>query len=137
MNIVEMTADLVHAMIRQRSLSADSLSDSLHRVHGTLLSLALQERMPDGTPPTAPVDWRQSITRDTVMCIECGKVLKQLGTMHLRRHGLNTRTYRARYGIPRDASLSARELTQRRRQAMKELRPWELSPHYRKGGNNG
>jgi predicted transcriptional regulator len=137
MTITEMTADLVHAMIRQRSLSADNLSDFLHVIHGTLLSLSLTERMPEETPPTEPVDWRTSITRQNITCLECGQPFRQLGTTHLQRHGLDPRSYRTRYGIPRDVPLSARELTQKRRQIMKELRPWELSPHYRKGASNG
>jgi predicted transcriptional regulator len=132
MTITEMTADLVHAIVRQRKLSADNLSKSLHAIHGTLLSLALKEPMPEGTPPTETVDWHKSIRLKSITCLQCGQAFRQLSNAHLRCHGLDPLTYRTRYGIPRETSLSARELTQRRRQIMKELRPWELSPSYRK-----
>jgi hypothetical protein len=43
-------------------------------------------------------------------------------------HGLDGRSYRTKYGIPRTQSLSAREVLARRRQIVQRIRPWEKSP---------
>jgi predicted transcriptional regulator len=72
-----------------------------------------------------PVDWRKSITKHAVICLECGESFKQLSLRHLRAHGLDNRSYRTRYGIPPIQPLSARVTTERRRQVVQEVRPWE------------
>jgi hypothetical protein len=66
-------------------------------------------------------------------CLECGHAFKQLSIRHLRQHGLDARSYRTKYGIPRSQPFAARATTARRRQVVQEARPWEKSPTYRKG----
>src|SRR4029450_4164006 len=51
------------------------------------------------TPPK-PANWRKSIAKHTVTCLECGQSLKQLSVRHLKEHGLDGRSYRVKYGIP-------------------------------------
>jgi hypothetical protein len=46
-----MTMDLAHSLIRQRSVTANSLLVALHEIHGTLLQLALKELLPEDTAP--------------------------------------------------------------------------------------
>jgi ROS/MUCR transcriptional regulator protein len=48
-------------------------------------------------------------------------------------HGLDARLYRTKYGIPQSQPLAARATTERRRQVVQEIRPWEKAPTYRKG----
>jgi predicted transcriptional regulator len=74
---------------------------------------------------TALVDWRKSITKQAVTCLECGQTFKQLSLRHLRAHGLDNRSYRTKYGIPPTQPLSSRATTERRRQVVQEIRPWE------------
>jgi predicted transcriptional regulator len=78
----------------------------------------------------APIDWRTSITRHAITCLECGASFRQLSGRHLREHGLDARSYRAKYGIPRTQPLSARATAARRRQLAAEVKPWEKSPRY-------
>lgn len=40
------------------------------------------------------------MTRQTVTCLECGAVFKEL-VRHLRHHSLDAHSYRVKYGIPR------------------------------------
>ena len=49
-------------------------------------------------------------------------------------HGLDSRSYRTKYGIPPTQPLSARATTERRRQVVQEIRPWEKAPTYRQKG---
>ena len=48
-------------------------------------------------------------------------------------HGLDGRSYRMKYAIPTTQPLSARSTTDRRRQVVRQTRPWEKAPMYRKG----
>jgi predicted transcriptional regulator len=110
----------------------------LRRTHQSLLELKSREEAEAQVParaapaPHAPADWRTSITRHSITCLECGEHVKQLTARHLRRHNLDARSYRAKYGIPRTQTLSARATAARRRQIAAEVRPWEKAPPYMK-----
>ncbi|MDH3602086.1 MAG: MucR family transcriptional regulator, partial [Candidatus Tectomicrobia bacterium] len=80
----------------------------------------------------APLDWKKSITKHAVRCMECGASFKQLSTRHLRQHELTSRTYRDKYGIPRSQSLAAKETTARRKQIVQQSKPWEKTATYMK-----
>jgi predicted transcriptional regulator len=113
------------------------MQDVLQQTHTTLTTLRGQEESGDMTAlPVAdasPVNWRKSISKHVITCLECGLEMKQLSIRHLRLHELDGRSYRAKYGIPRTQPLSARSTTDRRRQVAQEIRPWEKAPTYRKG----
>ena len=95
----------------------------------TLSALQAQEGF--APPPavsaagTPPMNWSKSITPETIICLECGQSFKQLSLRHLSMHGLDSGSYRTKYGIPRTQPLSARATTERRRQAVQKIRPWE------------
>jgi predicted transcriptional regulator len=134
--LLEMAKDLTRTLVESGRLSAEDLQHTLQSTYSTLAALKAQEEagtspsMPGAEPP--PVDWRKSITRHAVTCLVCGDTFKQLSIRHLSMHGLDTRSYRTQYGIPRTQPLSARSTTQRRRQVAQTLRPWERTSTYRK-----
>jgi predicted transcriptional regulator len=78
----------------------------------------------------AAVDWKRSITRNRVVCLECGAEFKQLSARHLGQHGLNGRTYREKYGIPRTQALAAKATTAARKKIVQQIRPWEKAPRF-------
>jgi hypothetical protein len=78
------------------------------------------------------VEWRKSITKHTVTCLECGQSFKQLSVRHLMMHGLDGRSYRLKYRIPRTQPLAAKTTTERRRELAQEIRPWAQAPTFRK-----
>jgi predicted transcriptional regulator len=135
-SILEMTKDLILAEIRSGVLAPEDMQGALRRTYQSMLSLKSIEESasPVSTPLAdirrAPMDWRTSITRHTITCLECGAHLRQLTGNHLRQHGLNARTYRLKYGIPHSQSLAARETAAKRRQIAAEVRPWEKAPAY-------
>jgi predicted transcriptional regulator len=130
---LEMTTDLVIAHLDTYYVSSDELVRMLEKTHANLM--ALKEREDTAATSHArtslPVDWRKSMTRYTVTCLECGATFKQLSSRHLRVHDLDSRTYRDKYGIPRTQALAARESTARRRRIALESRMWEKAPRYR------
>ncbi len=132
-SIVEMAKDLVVKQIQSHRIESAEVLPLLHSTHMTLMSLHQMEG------PTAaaaspekraePGGWRRSITKHSVTCLECGATFKQLSARHLSTHDLNPRSYRVKYGIPRAQALSARDVTVRRRQLAKQIRPWEQTEH--------
>ena len=138
-SVLEMTRDLVLAQIQAGSLSTEEMQEALRRVFQSMLSLKSREESASAVSAPladirrAPLDWRTSITRHTITCLECGAQFRQLTGRHLRLHGLDARSYRAKYGIPQSQPLTTRETAAKRRKIVSEVRPWEKSPTYIKG----
>src|SRR5439155_8635958 len=111
---------------------------ALQHTYASLQALKSQEdthgSVAVATPetPSKPVTWRKSITKHTVTCLECGASFKQLAVRHLKGHGLDGRSYRVKYGIPRTQALAAKETTLRRKELVQRLKPWEKAPTYLK-----
>jgi len=135
-SLLEMAKDLVLAQIEAHRLSPDEMHAALQHTYSSLLALKAQEDSEGSVvvaipeTPAAPVHWRKSITKDTVTCLACGASFKQLSVRHLREHGLDARSYRAKYGIPPHQPLSARAVTAIRKQIVQTTRPWEKAPTY-------
>src|SRR5882762_7947566 len=112
--LLEMAKDLVLAQIEAHRLSPDDMHSALQHTHTSLLALKAQEdahgSVTVATPatPSAPVHWRKSITKYHVTCLECRASFKQLSGRHLREHGLDGRSYRVKYGIPRIQPLAGK-----------------------------
>jgi len=129
--LLEMAKDLVAEQIRTHRLSPDDVKSLLASTHATLLGL-YQREVPEAAAvgsetngKTTRVDWRRSITKHAVTCLECGSSFRQLSLRHLRVHDLDPQSYRAKYGIPSTQPLSSRDATARRRELAQQIRPWE------------
>ena len=134
--LLEMAKDLVLAQIQAKTLPPDEMHSALQQTYASLRALQAQEDahgsiavVTPETPP-APVNWRKSITKHHVTCLECGASLKQLSVRHLKDHELDGRAYRIKYGIPRTQSLAAKEITSRRKEMVQRSRPWEKAPTF-------
>ena len=137
--LLAMTKDLVLAQIQAHKLSPEAMHHALQQTYTSLKALKTQEdakrgHVAAGTPeiPVAPIDWRKSITKHQVTCLECGQPFKLLTVRHLREHGLNGRSYRQKYDMPRTQSLTAKAITARRKALVQHIRPWEKAPTFLK-----
>jgi predicted transcriptional regulator len=132
--VLEMTKDLIMVEIAAYKLAPESMRHALQNTHANLVALKIREEGRASDTATTPehLDWKQSIARYAVTCLECGVTFKQLSTRHLRGHGLDARAYRAKYRIPRTQPLAARETTAQRRRIVQRIRPWEKAPHSRR-----
>ena len=136
--LLEMAKDLVMAQIAAHRLSPEDMHQALQQTYASLQALKAQEDANGSvavvTPetPLKPVNWRKSITKHTVMCLECGASFKQLSVRHLKEHGLDGKAYRIKYGIPRAQPLSAKATTSRRKEIVQRARPWEKAPTFLK-----
>ena len=134
--LLEMAKDLVMAQIAAHRLAPEDMHPFLQQTYASLQALKTQEDAHGNvavvTPETLPerVNWRKSITKHTVTCLECGASFKQLSMRHLNAHGLDGRSYRIKYGIPRTQPLAAKETTERRKEIVQRSRPWEKAPTF-------
>jgi predicted transcriptional regulator len=134
--LLEMAKDLVLAQIQAKTLPPEDMHTALQQTYATLQALKAQEDANGSitvvTPKTPPerVNWRKSITKHVVTCLECGASFKQLSVRHLKEHGLDGKAYRIKYGIPRTQPLAAKEITSRRKAIVQRSRPWEKAPTF-------
>jgi predicted transcriptional regulator len=133
--LLEMAKDLVMAQIAAHRLAPDEMHAALQQTYASLQALKTQEDANGSvavvTPATPkPVNWRKSITKHVVTCLECGASFKQLSVRHLREHELDGRSYRIKYGIPRTQPLAAKEITSHRQEIVQRSRPWEKAPTF-------
>jgi len=136
--LLEMAKDLIIAQIQAQKLSPEDMHTALQQTYSSLLALQAQEdsnglvavAAPETQPQ--PVHWKKSITKHQVTCLACGASFKQLSVKHLREHGLDARSYRAKYGIPPRQPLSAHAVTAMRKEIVQTTRPWEKAPTYLK-----
>jgi predicted transcriptional regulator len=126
-SVIEMAKELVSELIQAGQLSPGNMQEALQNTYASLMALKAMEESGSNTVETLPtsMNWRESITRHAVTCLECGQSFKQLSPRHLRQHDLDGRSYRNKYGIPRTQPLAARATTDRRREVAQEIKPWE------------
>lgn len=134
--VLEMAKDLVMVQVQTSKLSLDDMYKVLQKTYANLMELKVQEDVREGMgkdesgPRGTSLDWRNSIKKSSITCLICGASFKQLSIRHLKMHGLDARSYRMQYGIPRKQPLSAKDTTARRKQIVQDSRPWEKAPRY-------
>ncbi len=135
-SILEMAKDLAMAQIQAGTLPPEDMQHELQRTYASLAALKTKEEASISLVPIedthGPVDWKKSLTKHTIHCLECGASFKQLSVRHLKDHDLDARSYRAKYGIPRTQPLSAKDMTAMRKKIVQASRPWEKAPTYLK-----
>jgi predicted transcriptional regulator len=122
-SLVEMASEIVAAQASHIPMSPEDISEGVRKVFEVLQSLqALEAGMTGGLDfESAQVMKPQdSIQRNRVICLECNKEFKLLSNRHLALHGLTSRDYKLKYGLPLRQPLSAKSLTQARRKIAKE-----------------
>jgi predicted transcriptional regulator len=133
-SVLEMAKDLVMAYVQAGALPLEDMQQVLQQTYASLAALKTQEEtgsaMQGAEAAPEPVDWKRSMTRHTITCLECGAAFKQLSVRHLRDHDLDARSYRVKYGIPRTQPLAAKDTTAMRKRIVQQTRPWEKAPTY-------
>ena len=114
---LEIAKDLVLVQMQARKLLPDDMHQALQQTYASLKVLKAQEDANGSAAvvtreiPPAPVNWRKSMTKHMVTCLECGASFKQLSVSHLKEHGLDGKAYRLKYGIPWTQALAAKAVT--------------------------
>ena len=122
-SLVEMASEIVAAQASHTAMTPEEISDGVRRVFEVLQGLqTLEAGMTSGNDleGLARLKPQDSIQRNRVICLECNKDFKLLSNRHLALHGLTSRDYKLKYGLPLRQPLSAKSLTQIRRKIAKE-----------------
>jgi len=134
-SVLEMAKDLTAALINSGQLTCDTMPGSLQSTYIILAEIDYREKNPAPkaeavAPQASAQSWRQSIHKHTITCLVCGQDFKQLSVRHLETHGLDSKSYRDQFGIPRTQHLAARATTQRRQEVAQAIQPWKRTPRY-------
>ena len=146
-SVLEMAKDLVMAQIQAGALPLEEMHKELQKTHASLVELKNKEDAGEtvtgaasnekeetpqesGKAQSIPANWKQSIKKHVIVCMVCGAAFKQLSVRHLKEHGLDARSYRLKFGIPRTQPLSCKETTAMRKAIVQRSRPWEKAPTY-------
>lgn len=122
-SLTEMTVQIAIAQASHATMSAEDMDRFLETVFRCLKELKASEEgvhQKSETEQTPPVDPSKSIQRAKVICLECGRAFRQLTNAHLRQHGLTSREYKKKWGIPLRQALAARSLSARRSRLARE-----------------
>ncbi len=106
---VEMTTDIVTALVSRTNVEANDLPDVVRLVKETLAGLAAASLSPSRpAEKTAPaISVKRSVCEDHLVCLEDGLKLRSL-KQHLRvQHGLTPQQYRAKWSLPEDYPMAA------------------------------
>ena len=124
--LVEMAAEIVQAQSKSKPMTAEEIKQALQDTFQTLKALqgveatgAEMEQGEGGATPVA-MDPKKSIQKNKVICMECGQEFKMLSPKHLASHGLDSKSYRKKYGLSARQPLCARSLSERRSQSGKD-----------------
>ncbi len=122
-SLVEMASEIVAAQAGHTPMNSEEISEGVRRIFEVLQSLqTLEAGLPGRNDANSPprLKPQDSIQRNRVICLECNKDFKLLSNRHLALHGLTSRDYKLKYGLPLRQPLSAKSLTQARRKIAKE-----------------
>ncbi len=76
-SLVEMAKELVRELIQAGQLLPNDVQNALQSTYQSLMELKRQEETGFSTAATpGTVDWRKSITRNAVTCLECGQTFR-------------------------------------------------------------
>ena len=125
-SLVEMTAEIIQSQIGSKQMTTDEIKAALNDTFQALKALQDTEScgaVEVGTdePTAAPaLDPKKSIQKNKVVCLECGQEFKMLSPKHLASHGLDSKSYRKKYGFSARQPLCAKSLSEKRSASGKE-----------------
>src|SRR5437016_13000201 len=108
---LSLVAKVVSSYVRKNSLPPSEMPTLVDTIYQSLLGLG---KPPEPEPPTPAVPIRRSVTRNYVVCLECGWRGRILGRHIQTRHGLSTEEYRTRWKLPSHHALVAPAYSERR-----------------------
>ena len=124
-SLVEMTHELLLAQTSAKPMTTDEIKAAGNHIFQTLKSLQAAEcsgaeQPGEAAGGAAVVDPKKSIQRSRIVCMECGQEFKMLSSNHLATHGLNSKSYRQKYGLATRQPLCCKTISDQRSQSAKD-----------------
>ncbi len=104
-SLAELTTRIVTAYFRSHDLAAADVGRLVTTVATELGALGRPPEEPTTATPAVPIE--DSVRRDGLVCLVCGRRLKTLRRHLLSAHGLTPGDYRERYALDRDYPMVA------------------------------
>ncbi len=119
--IVELTADVVSAYVSHNAIPAAELPGLIGQIHASLRALA--SRAPAGVqePRQPAVSVKKSVTPDFIVCLEDGRKFRTLKRHLGVHHDLTLDEYRAKWNLPADYPMVARNYAAARSALAKKM----------------
>ncbi len=124
-DVLVMAAEIVAAYASRNQMAQTELPALISSVYGTLNGLAGgtasgADAAPEAPPaPAVPID--ASVSKDAVICLECGKGFKTLKRHISTEHSLSPADYRTRWQLSKDYPLVAPSYSKRRADTAKKI----------------
>ncbi len=121
--LVELTAEIVAAYVGNNAVPSNELPVLIKDVYGALSEAvggAAEEKEPAEEIKPA-VSIRSSVKDDYIVCLECGGKFKSLRRHLKSRHNLTPEEYRAKWGLPADYPMVAKNYREARSQLAKSM----------------
>lgn len=126
-SLTEMAVEITVAQASHARMSPEEVDQFLSV---TFERLRAMKELEEGKPEVKEVvkegieslrlDPLKSVQRNKVICLECGRDLRQLSNAHLRSHGLTVKEYRRKWGLPTRFPLAAKTLVAKRKKVARE-----------------
>ncbi len=116
--LLALTSDIVAAYVANNAVPSTNLPGLIETVFSTLSGL--------GAPPTEPkqkpaVPIRKSVTKQFIICLECGKEQKMIKRHLHTAHNTSPVEYRAKWGLAHDYPMVSPVYSVLRRKLAKEF----------------
>lgn len=112
-------AQIVSAHVGHNPVATTALPRLIHEVVQSLRAAQLQSIAPERPKPAVPI--AQSIARDSVACLECGKRFRTLKRHLEREHNMSEDEYRGRWQLPASYKLTAPEYAELRAEVARKI----------------
>ena len=110
---------IVSSYVRKTQIAAADIPTLISTVHQSLVSLGKRAEPEQPRTPAVPI--RRSVTRNYVVCLECGWRANTLRRHLQLRHGLNPQDYRGRWKLAPDHPITAPAYSERRSALAKQV----------------
>ncbi|TPL21103.1 transcriptional regulator [Mesorhizobium sp. B2-4-9] len=110
--LTELTADVVAAYVSNNPVPVGELPSLIASLHASLSGLS-KTAAPAVEMQVPAVNPKKSVTPDFIICLDDGKKFKSL-KRHLRNLGLTPDEYRAKWKLPDDYPMVARNYAEQR-----------------------
>src|SRR5713101_8719918 len=115
----QLVTKIIASYVSHHNVAPEQIPDLISSVHRTIDRLGKPAGPQGVLTPAVPV--RRSVTRDAVVCLECGWKGKMLRRHLSTRHGLTAEQYLKRWGLASDHPLTAPTYSAQRSSLAKEL----------------
>ena len=117
--LIELTAEIVAAYVRNNSVAANDLPNVISQVHAALGGTKMPvEDVVEKQKPAVTV--RRSIQNDHLICLEDGQKFKSLKRHLMTHHGLTPDQYREKWELAADYPMVAPAYAEARSRLAKE-----------------